>query len=111
MVDAMNERMKNENHRRLMVGGTLAATAPRETCAIIERGMLILSRKGTEIGKVGAVSIDESGTADAILLSLLPSRAEYLIVPSDFISTVRNDAVTLTIGREAIATLEKWSAE
>ena len=73
--------------------------------------MLILSREGNEIGKVAAVSIDESGTADAILLSSLPSRVEYLIVPSDFISTVRNNAVTLTMGREAIATLEKWSPE
>lgn len=103
----MNEQPRNARHWRLMVSGVLAANTPREVCVVIERGMPILSRNGEELGKVAAVSIDEHEAVNAILLSRLPRKMEYRIVPAELVTGVRRRAVGLTIDEEGIDALEK----
>lgn len=103
----MNERVEYSDHQRLMASGVLAAKAPRTTCTVIERGMLMLSRGGDEIGKVAAVSVDVDGAVKAVLLSRLPSVVEYRIVPDDLVASVHEGTVALTIDSETVEALEK----
>ncbi len=104
----MNEQSGNAGHWRLMIRGVLAANTPREVCVVIERGMPILSRNGEEIGKVAAVSIDEHEAVNSVLLSRLPQKMEYRIVPAELVAGVRRrGTVGLTIAEEEIDALEK----
>lgn len=104
----MNEQPVDDGQRHLMIKGVLTVDdTPRDTCVIVERGMPVLSREGREIGKVAAVSVDGKKVVDAILLSRLPSQMEYLIIPTDLVTAVRDRAVSLAIGEDAIHSLEK----
>ena len=90
-----------------MVRGVLPVRARRETCVFVERGMPILSREGRKVGKVAAVSVDENEVVDAVLLSCLPVKMEYRIIPADLITAVRDHAVVLAVAGGAIEGLEK----
>lgn len=92
-----------------MISGVLALDEPRGACAIIERGMSILSREGQGVGKVAAVSLDEDEVVEAILLSRLPLKMEYRIVPADRIAAVRDHEVVLDLTADGIDYLEEWS--
>ena len=103
----MAEQPGNSKQRRLMIRGALTADAPRATCALVERGMVILSREGQEVGKVAAVSVDEEGVVEAILLSRLPAERSYHLVPAGFVRTVRNGDLILTVAADVVDGLEK----
>lgn len=103
----MDEQAENGDRRRLMIRGVLPAQMPRETCGLVERGMPILSREGRQVGKVAAVSVDEQGAVDAILLSRLPLKMAYRIVPARVVTAVRNHEVVLAVNDDAIEGLEK----
>lgn len=93
-----------------MISGVLALDNPHGACAIVQRGMPILSREGREVGKVAAVNVNEGEAVEAILLSRLPAKMEYRIVPADSIAVVRDHQVFLDLTADGIDRLEKWSA-
>ena len=92
-----------------MVSGVLALDKPHGACSIVERGMSILSREGQGVGKVAAVSVNEDKAVEAILLSRLPSKMEYRIVPADSIAAVRDHQVVLDLTADGIDYLAEWS--
>ena len=122
MVDELGIRMRNMNglqsidtHNRagdepqLIVSGVLVLEEPSGACAIVERGMPILSRDGQEMGKVTAVRVDGNQVVEAILLSRIPLKMEYHIVPAGSIVTVRGHEVILDLTVGGIDGLEIWS--
>lgn len=106
---SIDERNREGGERRLMISGVLALDEPGGACAIIERGMSILSREGQRVGKVAAVSLDEGEVVEAILLSRLPLKMEYRIVPAARIAVVRDHEVVLDLTADGLDGLEKWS--
>lgn len=94
---------------QLMVSGVLALEEPSGACAIVERGMPILSWDGQEMGKVAAVRVDRNQVVEAILLCRLPLKMEYRVVPVGRIVTVRDHEVILDLAFDGIDGLEKWS--
>lgn len=107
---SLDERDQEGGERRLMISGVLALDESSGACAIVERGMSILSREGQGVGKVAAVSLDEDEAVEAILLSRLPLKMEYRIVPAKRIVAVRDHEVVLDLAADGIDDLEKWSA-
>lgn len=94
-----------------MISGVLALDEPDRACAIIQRGMSILSREGQGVGKVAAVSVNQDAAVEAILLSRLPLRMEYRVVPAHSITAVRDHEIVLDLTADGIDSLEKWSTE
>lgn len=107
---SLDVRNRDGGERRLMISGVLALDEPGGACTIIERGMSILNREGKGVGKVAAVSLDESDVVEAILLSRLPLKMEYRIVPANRIAAVRDREVVLDLAAGGVDALEKWSA-
>lgn len=107
---AIDEGNREGGERRLMISGVLALDEPHGSRAIVERGMSILSREGQGVGKVAAVNVDENGAVEAILLSHLPAKMAYRLVPAENVTAVRDDEVVLDLAAGEIDRLEVWSA-
>lgn len=108
-LQSIEEQNRAGDELQLMVSGVLALEEPSGACAIVERGMPILSRDGQEMGKVAAVRVDGNQAVEAILLSRLPLKMEYRIVPAGSIVTVRGHEVFLDLTADGNDGLEKWS--
>lgn len=103
------EEQNDEGHEwRLMISGVLTLDGPPSVPAMVERGMPILSRERQEVGKVAAVRVDESANVEAVLLSRLPAKMEYCIIPVACIVTVCDQQLILDLDAGTIDTLEKW---
>lgn len=107
--NAVDKQNGDDRERRLMISGVLALDKPHRACAIVERGMPVLSREGQQMGKVAAVSTNDSEAVEAILLSRLPVKMEYRIVPADRVTAVRDHQLILDIAAGEIDGLQKWS--
>lgn len=112
----MNELQSIEEQRHagdelpLMVSGVLALAEPSGACAIVERGMPILSRDGQEMGRVAAVRVDGNQAVEAILLSRLPLKMEYRVVPAGRVAAAGGGQLILDMASGEIDGLQKWSA-
>lgn len=94
---------------RLMIGGVLILDDPHRACVRVDRGMSILSREGQEMGKVAAVHINESLVVETVLLSRLPAKMEYLIIPAGRVVAVRDEQIILDLTAAEIDGLQRWS--
>lgn len=109
-LQSIEEQNRGGEERQLMVSGVLALEEPSGTCAIVERGMPILDRDGQEIGQVAAVRVDGNQAVEAILLSRLPLKMEYRVVPASRIAAVGDRQLILDMASGEIDGLQTWSA-
>jgi hypothetical protein len=108
-LQPIEEQNRGGEERQLMVSGVLALEEPSGTCAIVERGMPILSRDGQEMGRVAAVRVDGKQAVEAILLSRLPLKMEYRVVPAGHVVAVCDRQLNLDMASGEIDSLQKWS--
>jgi hypothetical protein len=109
-LQSIEEQNRVGDEPQLMVSGVLALEEPSGACAIVERGMPILSRDGQEMGRVAAVRVDGNQVVEAILLSRLPLKMEYRVVPVDRAASAYNGQLILDMASGEIDGLQKWSA-
>lgn len=94
-----------------MISGVLTLAQPEGGCAIVERGMSILSREGAEVGKVAAVSVSQERAVESILLARFPEKMEYRIVPVNPVAAVHEQSLVLTLTAAQIEGLERWCSD
>lgn len=102
----------SELAQKLMVSGCVCSESSNALSIEVRRGMSIHSREGLEVGKVAAVLLDESGQqATHLLLSRLPERAGYWLVPAGSIVQVRSESIQLSISTNAVEALPQWHSK
>jgi hypothetical protein len=94
---------------RLMISGVMRRGHDGESGAVAERGMAVVSRDGSEVGRVAAVWVTDRSIPRAILLSRLPALMEYRLVPVELVVGVDDQRVILDLAPEEIDGLEIWS--
>jgi hypothetical protein len=98
--------------QKLMVSGFVCSESSCAHSIEVRRGMSIHSREGFEVGKVAAVLLDESGQKTThLLLSRLPERAGYWLLPADSIVQVGSESIQLSISTNAIEALPQWHSK
>jgi hypothetical protein len=109
-LQSVEEQNRAGEELQLLVSGVLALEDPSGAFAIVERGMPILSRDGQEMGRVVAMRVDGNQDVEAILLSRLPLKMEYRVVPAGHVVAVCDRQLILDMVSGEIDGLQKWSA-
>jgi sporulation protein YlmC with PRC-barrel domain len=101
-----------EQQKKLMVSGNVSPEGNHAHAVEVRRGMQIFSQEDLEVGKVAAVVLNsDNRKATYILLSCLPERTGYWLIPVDLIAAVGDEGVRLTIPHQAIQSLPRWHSD
>lgn len=105
-------RENNSNSNPIQKLMVRAFVCVDKNCALsteVRRGMHILSEEGREIGKVAAVILDpETRNATCLLLSRLPEKRGYWMVPLDMIVQIKDETVLTKVAEKILDELPLW---
>jgi hypothetical protein len=80
--------------------------------AAVERGMVVLSCTGEDLGRVAAVVIQQiTRQVVYLILGHLPHEPRYQCLPVSWIERVEEEAVVLNVGKEVVLALPDWHTE
>lgn len=102
----------NDDDMKIMSEGLVRPQQNAQIPAAVERGMVVLSCTGDDLGRIAAVAI-HTITRQAVYLILghLPHEARYQCLPVSWIDRLEGDAVILNVGKEVVLALPDWHTE
>jgi sporulation protein YlmC with PRC-barrel domain len=97
---------------KIMSKGNVRLHQQSQIQAAVERGMVVLSSTGDELGRVAAVAIHKKkGRGVYLILGHLPDEPRYQCLPVSWIERVEEETVVLNVGKEVVLALPDWHTE
>jgi hypothetical protein len=102
----------SDENMNTMSKGNVRLHQQSQIQAAVERGIVVLSCSGDDLGRVAAVVIHQiTRQVVYLILGHLPHEPRYQCLPVSWIERVEEETVVLNVGKEVVLALPDWHTE